>query len=101
MKIEFRFIFSYIKKEYKILIISLFFLILLSIISLIPPYIMKLIVDKTIINKNINMLLVYSAIGLILYLFISLFDYLSNYYFTLFSEKTILNIKNDLINLLC
>lgn len=93
-----KFVFSYIKPKIKLFIISFLFLIGLSLISLLPPYVTKLAFDEGIMMKNLSILTKYVLILVVIYILKSTFNYLSSALFTIVSQNTLLEIKKDLTN---
>ncbi len=93
-----KFVFNYIKPRIKLFIISFLFLIGLSLISLLPPYVTKLAFDEGIMMKNLNILTKYVLILVVIYILKSTFNYLSSAFFTIVSQNTLLEIKKDLTN---
>jgi ABC-type bacteriocin/lantibiotic exporter with double-glycine peptidase domain len=93
-----KFVFNYIKPRIKLFIISFLFLIGLSLISLLPPYVTKLAFDEGIMMKNLSILTKYVLILVVIYILKSTFNYLSSALFTIVSQNTLLEIKKDLTN---
>ena len=93
-----KFVFNYIKPRIKLFIISFLFLIGLSLISLLPPYVTKLAFDEGIMMKNLSILRKYVLILVVIYILKSTFNYLSSAFFTIVSQNTLLEIKKDLTN---
>lgn len=93
-----KFVFNYIKPKIKLFIISFLFLIGLSLISLLPPYVTKLAFDEGIMMKNLSILTKYVLILVVIYILKSTFNYLSSALFTIVSQNTLLEIKKDLTN---
>lgn len=93
-----KFVFNYIKPRIKLFIISFLFLIGLSLISLLPPYVTKLAFDEGIMMKNLSILTKYVLILVVIYILKSTFNYLSSAFFTIVSQNTLLEIKKDLTN---
>lgn len=93
-----KFVFNYIKPKIKLFIISFLFLIGLSLISLLPPYVTKLAFDEGIMMKNLSILTKYVLMLVVIYILKSTFNYLSSALFTIVSQNTLLEIKKDLTN---
>ncbi|PNR96281.1 ABC transporter ATP-binding protein [Petrotoga sp. 9PWA.NaAc.5.4] len=93
-----KFVFNYIKPRIKLFIISFLFLIGLSLISLLPPYVTKLAFDEGIMMKNLSILTKYVLILVVIYILKSIFNYLSSALFTIVSQNTLFEIKKDLTN---
>lgn len=98
VKLNIHFIKKYMKR-YSTSIWSNFILIILtSIVSIIPPYIIKIIIDDGIVNKNQVLLVRYCIIVLAIYCFTAVLQYFTSYKFTIMSEYMILDIKKDIMN---
>jgi ABC-type bacteriocin/lantibiotic exporter with double-glycine peptidase domain len=93
-----KFVFNYIRPRIKLFVISFLFLIGLSLISLLPPYVTKLAFDEGIMMKNLSILTKYVLILVVIYILKSTFNYLSSALFTIVSQNTLLEIKKDLTN---
>ncbi len=95
------FTFRYVKSESKLLILlvlSIVFFVILSVVSLLPPYFSKLAFDKALINKNLDLLTKYVLIIAGSYFLKSILNYVCAGIFTFFNQKVILAIKNDLVS---
>ncbi|MHA1657788.1 MAG: ABC transporter ATP-binding protein, partial [Promethearchaeota archaeon] len=68
-------------------IIASIFMIIVSILALPSPYIMKIIIDKVLVQKNLRLLnwLILLLVGLQLAKLV--FSFLSSYFFGLFSQE--------------
>ncbi len=93
-----QFIFKYLKPKIKLFILSFIFLVALSLISLLPPYLTKLAFDEGIMKRNLNLLSKYALILILVYILKSFLNYLSSSLFTLLSQNTLFDIKKDLTN---
>jgi len=89
-------LFPYIKPHWKRALIGSLFMIVLSLLALPSPYLMKLIFDKVLVDKNIELLnlIIISLIGFQLTRVI--FSILTDYHFNLFSQEIMVRIKKDL-----
>ncbi|WP_029689122.1 hypothetical protein [Thermoanaerobacter sp. A7A] len=52
-------VFKYVKPKIKLFILSFTFLVALSLISLLPPYLTKFAFDEGVMNRNLNLLTKY------------------------------------------
>lgn len=91
-------VFKYVKPKIKLFILSFTFLVALSLISLLPPYLTKLAFDEGVMNRNLNLLTKYVLVLTGVYILKSLLNYLSSVLFTLLSQNTLFDIKKDLTN---
>lgn len=91
-------VFKYIKPKIKLFILSFTFLVALSLISLLPPYLTKLAFDEGVMNRNLNLLTKYVLVLAGVYILKSFLNYLSSALFTLLSQNTLFDIKKDLTN---
>jgi ABC-type bacteriocin/lantibiotic exporter with double-glycine peptidase domain len=91
-------VFKYVKPKIKLFILSFTFLVALSLISLLPPYLTKLAFDEGVMNRNLNLLTKYVLVLAGVYILKSFLNYLSSALFTLLSQNTLFDIKKDLTN---
>ncbi|MDP9749861.1 MULTISPECIES: ABC transporter ATP-binding protein [Thermoanaerobacter] len=91
-------VFKYVKPKIKLFILSFTFLVALSLISLLPPYLTKLAFDEGVMNRNLNLLTKYVLVLIGVYILKSFLNYLSSALFTLLSQNTLFDIKKDLTN---
>lgn len=91
-------VFKYVKPKIKLFILSFTFLVALSLISLLPPYLTKFAFDEGVMNRNLNLLTKYVLVLAGVYILKSLLNYLSSALFTLLSQNTLFDIKKDLTN---
>jgi len=79
-------------------IIASIFMIIVSILALPSPYIMKIIIDKVLVQKNLRLLnwLILLLVGLQLAKLV--FSFLSSYFFGLFSQEALTRLKKDLFH---
>ncbi len=95
------FTFKYVKSESKLLVLlflSFISFVVLSFVSLLPPYFTKLAFDKALLNKDLDLLTKYVLIIAGSYFLKSILNYVCAGTFTFFNQKVILAIKNDLVN---
>jgi len=73
-------------------------MIIVSILALPSPYIMKIIIDKVLVQKNLRLLnwLILLLVGLQLAKLV--FSFLSSYFFGLFSQEALTRLKKDLFH---
>jgi len=91
-------VFKYVKPKIKLFILSFTFLVALSLISLLPPYLTKLAFDEGVMNRNLSLLTKYVLALTGVYILKSFLNYLSSALFTLLSQNTLFDIKKDLTN---
>lgn len=75
------------KKDLPILIGLIFLIIAVVFLSLVPPQLLKIIVDEYLLKKNLNGLLNMALIYLSVVIFIGLFDFLKNVLLTVIGER--------------
>lgn len=94
----FNFVRKYMKNHKRKLLIGFLLSIIISLVSSIGPYIMKLIVDVGIPQKKVNYILMLSIVAVIVYVAYSVGNFFLSYIFTLLSEKINLDIKKEIYN---
>ncbi|WP_201029990.1 ABC transporter ATP-binding protein [Kosmotoga sp. DU53] len=82
----------------KLFILAFAFLVALSLVSLLPPYLTKLAFDEGIMSRNLNLLIKYVLLLVGAYVLKSLFNYLSSALFTFVSQSTLFDMQKDLTN---
>lgn len=86
----------YTKKFKKNITISLFLLIILSVLTMIPGLLIKNIFDIGISKQNFNYVLLFGSLLAVVYVIKSVINYFSNFIFTKLSQNIILNIRTDI-----
>jgi len=86
----------YVKPHWKKGLFGSLFMIVLSFLALPSPYLMKLVIDKAFIAKDIYLLNIIIIILIGLQLINVLFTLLTEYHFNVFSQEIMLIIKKDL-----
>jgi ABC-type multidrug transport system, ATPase and permease components len=89
---------KYFVPYWKQLILVITTIIISSILSLVPPILLKDIMDKALPQKNLNMLGILILISVGTTIFLSLLQVGQSYLNTWISKHIILNIKNELYN---
>ncbi|HBS47712.1 TPA: ABC transporter ATP-binding protein [Candidatus Dependentiae bacterium] len=89
-------IFSYTKKYWKRLVLSIIAATAYGIISAAPTYLIKFLVDKVFVERLTYLLIPFVIIMISLFLVKGLFMYLSNYYMNWVGSKVVNDIRLDL-----
>lgn len=92
----FKSVISYFKKHKFIFIISVLTIILTTLLSLVPPQILRIIVDDVLPNKN-NKLLIFAIIYMISFILIGIIDFLKSALLIIISEGVNKNIRLNLM----
>lgn len=93
-----RLLLPYIKQFSKSGIAASVFLLFTSILSLPAPYIMKYIVDDVIVKKDLSRLNLLIFVLILIHLFKFAFSFFTNYFFSIFSQSVLVNIKKKLFS---
>lgn len=88
----------YVRLHWKKFAIGSFLLITASLLALPTPYIMKYIVDEIIIAKNIKLLHLALILLIIIQLVKLLFSFITTYFFDIFNQEIVVQIKKDLFH---
>ncbi|RRJ64095.1 ABC transporter ATP-binding protein [Paenibacillus oralis] len=86
----------YLRAYRSSILFNLILMVVLSILSVVPPYLLKVIVDDGIIARNVEILIYCSLAVAGFYLVYAVLNYISSYKFTVMSEFIVLDIKKDL-----
>jgi len=89
-------LFPYIIPDWQKALFGSVFMIALSLLSLPSPYLMKLIFDKVLATKNIQLLNLIIVLLIGIQLMRAIFSILTDYYFNIFSQEIMVRIKKDL-----
>jgi len=82
----------------KLVIISCAIILFIgSIIEIIPPYILRFVVDYGLAQSNYGLIVILCLLSIFIYILASGLNYLSSYLINLASERIIYNIKSDVI----
>ncbi|QSZ26426.1 ABC transporter ATP-binding protein [Aceticella autotrophica] len=95
-KDEFRHVYSIIKPYMIKEIIGFFIIIISTIISLLNPYIIKLIIDIAIANKDVHNLIRYIIIFAVIYILGTILNIIQSYIFTYIGEKMLYDLRLNL-----
>ncbi|KAA5806621.1 ABC transporter ATP-binding protein [Thermoanaerobacterium thermosaccharolyticum] len=95
-KDEFRHVYSIIKPYMIKEIIGFFIIIISTIISLSNPYIIKLIIDIAIANKDVHDLIRYIIIFVVIYIVGTILNIIQSYIFTYIGEKMLYDLRLNL-----
>jgi len=91
-------LFPYIKHHWKKGLFGTIFMIVLSFLALPSPYLLKIIIDKVLLAKNIGLLGLIIILLLVIQLIRLLFSILTNYHFNIFNQEILVEIKKDLFS---
>lgn len=87
-----------VTKKNRVLVALLIFAVLgVVVISLIPPQILKLIIDNNLVPKNKNGLLRWAIVYLAVLLFIGVFDFLKEAILTILGQKITKEIRTEMM----
>jgi len=88
---------SVMKKHWKMLLFLMLVIVLVVFLSLLPPQILKSIIDDHLLTQNNNGLLNLAIIYLMVALFIGLFDFLKGAILTVFGQKITKAIRSEMM----
>ena len=88
---------NYFKKHIHIFFVSLIVIILVTLISLLPPQLLKIIVDD-INNKNTDYLLMYALLYVLIYFSIGIINFLKEILLITISQGVGKNIRLEMLN---
>ncbi len=88
---------NYFKKHIHIFFVSLIVIILVTLISLLPPQLLKIIVDD-INNKNTDYLLMYALLYVLIYFSIGIINFLKEILLIIISQGVGKNIRLEMLN---
>lgn len=90
----------YIRLRWKEVLLGSIFMLFLSILAVPAPYIMKIIIDKVLGERNVRLLAIMIIILIGIELLRLLFSYLTDYYFCVVSQEITNKIKKDIYSLI-
>ena len=93
-----RFIFKYVTKHKKYLVLSITSMLIYVSLNLLVPLILREIIDNAILNKNYNYLLFLSLSIVLISIGSSIFSYVRRFFLQLLGQKVIFDVRNDLYN---
>ena len=93
-----RFIFKYVTKHKKYLVLSITSMLIYVSLNLLVPLILREIIDNAILNKNYNYLLFLSLSIVLISIGSSIFSYARRFFLQLLGQKVIFDVRNDLYN---
>lgn len=88
---------NYFKKHIHIFFISIIVIILVTLISLLPPQLLKIIVDD-INNKNTDCLLMYALLYVLIYFSMGIINFLKEILLIIISQGVGKNIRLEMLN---
>ena len=88
---------NYFKKHIHIFFISIIVIILVTLISLLPPQLLKIIVDD-INNKNTDYLLMYALLYVLIYFSMGIINFLKEILLIIISQGVGKNIRLEMLN---
>lgn len=95
-RVMIEFIVKRLMVHWKYLVMSLISLTLVALMQFITPQINKTIFDEVIINKDYRMLVIQIGLLLGVTIVLGLLNYISSYFMTYLSQKTLISFKNDI-----
>ncbi|QSZ27443.1 ABC transporter ATP-binding protein [Aceticella autotrophica] len=95
-KRDFKYIYKVLKPYIGKEVLGFFVIIISTILSLVNPYVIKLIIDIAIANKDIQSLIRFSAIYFVIFLLVTLLDVFQKYIFTYIRQKLLYNLRMNL-----
>lgn len=94
----FKCIFEYFKKHIFILIFAIFVIIGSTILSLIPPQLLKIIVDIITLSDNSSKLLIFAMLYTLIFIFIGLINFLKEILLVVISQGVSKKIRLEMLN---
>ena len=91
-------IFNYFKKHIFVFIFSLVIIISVTLLSLVPPQLLKIIVDDVILSKDNSMLLKYAIFYALIFIVIGIIDFLKEVILVVISQGVGKNIRLEMLN---
>lgn len=89
---------NYAKLFYRIMLICIILLFIISLIAMINPYLSKIVIDDAFGNKNTQLFFIILAVMASVQIFKSGISVLLNYTFTFVSQNIIVKLKEDLFS---
>ena len=86
----------YLKPYWHLELVALFFAIVTAFLSLVEPWVNKLLIDDVIINKNARMLAIVCLIFLASTILSAIFSTLRGYLFTYIGERAVIDMRHQL-----
>ncbi|MDY2888808.1 MAG: ABC transporter ATP-binding protein [Candidatus Caccosoma sp.] len=90
-------IINYFKKHFGIFLLTLFVVLLVTLLALIPPQLLRIIVDDIFTNKDINRLFVFALLYMISFVVISLINFLKEILLVVISNGIGKRIRLDML----
>ena len=88
---------GYFKKHIFVFIFSILIVVLVTLLSLVPPQILRIIVDDVIPSKNKNTLLIVAIIYALMFIFIGIVDFLKEALLVIISQGVGKNIRLQML----
>lgn len=93
---DFKYIFKIIKPFIAKEIIGFLVIIISTVLSLAKPFVIKLIIDNSIAQKNVHNLIIFNLVFLIIFILVTLLGVIQNYVFTFIGQKLLYNLRMKL-----
>ncbi|WP_434654491.1 ABC transporter ATP-binding protein [Thermoanaerobacterium thermosaccharolyticum] len=93
---DFKYIFKIIKPFIVKEIIGFLVIIMSTVLSLAKPFVIKLIIDNSIAQKNVHNLIIFNIIFFTIFILVTLLGIIQNYIFTFIGQKLLYNLRMKL-----
>jgi ABC transporter transmembrane region. len=95
-KDDFKYIFKIIKPFVAKEIVGFLVIIISTVLSLAKPFVIKLIIDNSIAQKNVQNLIIFNLIFFAIFILVTLLGVIQNYIFTFIGQKLLYNLRMKL-----
>lgn len=89
---------SYFKKHFVVFILSLLVIITVTLLSLVPPQILRIIVDDVIVSKDLNVLFKYALFYMLIFIVIGFTDFIKEIMLCVVSQGICKKIRLEMLN---
>lgn len=93
---DFKYIFKIIKPFKAKEIVGFLVIIMSTVLSLAKPFVIKLIIDNSIAQKNVQNLIIFNLIFFAIFILVTLLGVIQNYIFTFIGQKLLYNLRMKL-----